>query len=209
MSVLRTSGWPTAADKSIAAATLHGMGHVSWLAEGFGGRRKIPQASVVLAVRSCNSAGPGDWTSCRKSCRLPGAPVELMCLLGRTFVWIRGLGPKRACRIPHDIKQELRLAALQVLIAEADLGSPVSTKVFCSDATPGTGDMVPWSREPRRRPCSTMPSTEANTPGSTGRVRWPASSHGANDSFRSSSPKPCSALAGLRSQLRNSGAGRT
>jgi len=59
-----------------------------------------------------------------------------MSVFARCFKWTSNAEPHTLLRLPIDLKDELLAAAVLLPLAEADLRSPISTKVTCSDATP-------------------------------------------------------------------------
>ena len=59
-----------------------------------------------------------------------------MSLFSRSYVWTESLKPGRSCRLPVDIFQELFVAAIHLPLSFADIRSPISTEIHCSDATP-------------------------------------------------------------------------
>ena len=61
-----------------------------------------------------------------------------MCCLGRCYRWVAALPPRRVAKLPADIADEIMAALLHLPLAVSDLRSPVSSHIYCSDATPST-----------------------------------------------------------------------
>ena len=59
-----------------------------------------------------------------------------MCVFSRSYKWLTNLPEHKMIALPVDIREELIAAACLLPIAVANLRSPLSTVVTCSDATP-------------------------------------------------------------------------
>ena len=59
-----------------------------------------------------------------------------MCVFSRSYKWLTDLPEHKMIALPVDIREELIAAACLLPIAVANLRSPLSTVVTCSDATP-------------------------------------------------------------------------
>ena len=140
-------GWPRAVEKGFERA----LRFTAWGVEVDGqrgtagapvGRRLQLSALTILAVAQGTMTKAVGRSLLGSYIHPFGLRREFMSCFGRSFRWVSDLPERAARKIPHDIRQELLEASLLVLLAEADLRAPVSTHVYCSDATPHTAGLV-------------------------------------------------------------------
>jgi len=139
--------WPTAPKK----AYTHEPRFTTWGVEvdgvegwaGVSAAKRLQLTMLTGLVLALGRGTPAMFRSLVGSYIHPfGLKRCCMCCFGRVFNWIEGLEPGRAGRIPHDIREELGVASLLVLLAKANLRAQVSTRIYCSDATPAAAGVV-------------------------------------------------------------------
>ena len=67
---------------------------------------------------------------------------SLMSISGTAFKWVHSLEKNVMIRIPPDVREELFIAALHLLVACTNIHAPVSSHVTCSGATLTTAGVV-------------------------------------------------------------------
>ena len=71
-----------------------------------------------------------------------GHRKEFNAVFNRIHKFRVSIGESQLTKLPADVKDEIRLAAFLLPLADSNIRWPVSTEVFCSDAAPSADAVV-------------------------------------------------------------------